>query len=102
MELGKMGIEWGEDAISDLKGQTIVKHAVLTAAIWREEDQYASHCPELGVASCGDSPDHALSMLKEAVELYLVNAVQLGIWDDVSGAVESPQRFTAPIEVTLP
>jgi predicted RNase H-like HicB family nuclease len=79
-----------------------VTHATLTAAIWREEDQYVSHCPELGVASCGDSPDHALAMLKEAVELYLENAIQLGTWDEISCAVESPQRFTASFEVALP
>ncbi len=50
----------------------------LTAAIWREDNEYVSLCPELGVASSGDSPDEALRMLKEAVELYLENARQLG------------------------
>jgi predicted RNase H-like HicB family nuclease len=52
-------------------------HAMLTAAIWREELAYVSQCPELGVASCGDTPDEALAMLKEAVELYLENALKL-------------------------
>lgn len=51
--------------------------ATLTATIWQEEDAYVSFCPELGVASCGDSPDDALAMLKEAVELYLENARKL-------------------------
>ena len=76
--------------------------ATLTASIWRENDAYVSLCPELGVASCGDTPDEALAMLKEAVELYLENARHLGIWDDVRGAIESPQRFTAALEISVP
>ncbi len=79
-----------------------MKTATLTAVLWREDDAYVSHCPELGVASCGDSPDHALAMLKEAVDLYLENAAQLGIAADILPALESSSRFTAPLEVTLP
>ena len=45
----------------------------LTAVIRSEDDQYVSLCPELGVASCGDTPDEARSMLKEALELYLAH-----------------------------
>ena len=77
-------------------------HATLTATIWSEPEGYVSVCPELGVASCGDTPDEALVMLKEAVELYLENAVQLGLWEDVRGALESRKRFTAPLEVAVP
>ncbi len=43
----------------------------LTAVIRSEDGQYVSLCPELGVASCGDTPDEARAMLKEALELYL-------------------------------
>lgn len=53
--------------------------ATLTATIWQEDNTFVSFCPELGVASCGNSPDDAMVMLKEAVELYLENAQQLGI-----------------------
>lgn len=49
----------------------------LSAAIWREGRQYVAKCPELGVASCGDTLEHALESLKEAVELYLENAAEL-------------------------
>jgi len=45
-----------------------------TAVVWRESEGYVSKCPELGVASCGDSFDEAVSNLREAVELYLQNA----------------------------
>ena len=54
-----------------------MKTATLTATIWSEGASYVSVCPELGVASCGDSPEHALVMLREAVELYLENLVLL-------------------------
>ena len=79
-----------------------MSQATLTASIWREDSAYVSLCPELGVASCGDTPDEALSMLKEAVELYLENARQLGIWEDVRAAVESTVHFTAPLDVAIP
>ena len=76
--------------------------ATLTATIWQEDGAYVSLCPERGVASCGDTPGEALEMLKEAVELYLENARRLGIWDDIQPAVESPHRFTAPLQIAVP
>ncbi len=76
--------------------------AILTATIWQEDKSYVSYCPELGVSSCGDSADEALNMLKEAVELYLVNAQQLGIWEDIRPALESEHRFTAAFQVAVP
>ena len=42
-----------------------------TAEIYQEEGGYASVCPELVVASCGDTIDEAREMLIEAVELTL-------------------------------
>jgi predicted RNase H-like HicB family nuclease len=39
----------------------------LTATIWEEEGVYVSKCPELSVASCGDTPEEALSNFKDAV-----------------------------------
>lgn len=45
-----------------------------TAVVWKETEGYVSKCPELGVASCGDSFDEAVANLREAVELYLENA----------------------------
>jgi len=49
-----------------------------TAIAWRESEGYVSKCPELGVSSCGDTFDDAVQNLREAVELYLENAVALG------------------------
>ena len=42
-----------------------------SAVITREGRWFVSVCPELHVASQGTSVQEALSMLKEAVELYL-------------------------------
>ena len=45
------------------------------------EGVYISRCPRLEVASCGGTPEKALENLKEAVELYLENAGELGLID---------------------
>jgi len=49
------------------------------AVIWKESEGYVSKCSEIGVASCGDSFEHAVSNLREAVELYLENAKELDL-----------------------
>ncbi len=41
-----------------------------------ESDQYVVECLEYDVVTQGDSVDHALSMIKEAVELYLEDVPQ--------------------------
>ena len=46
----------------------------LTAIIEKEGDGYVSLCPELDVASQGDSIEHALSNLREALELFFETA----------------------------
>ena len=53
----------------------------LTSIIWKEGDVYVSKCPELEVASAGDTQEEALENLKEAVELYIENAKVLAIPD---------------------
>lgn len=45
-----------------------------TAMIDREADGFVAICPELDVASQGDSVEEALSNLREAVELFLETA----------------------------
>jgi len=74
----------------------------LTATVWQEGDQYVSRCPELGVASCGDTPDQALDALREAVELYLENAKALGMLAELEPTLSAPRRFCAALEVSLP
>lgn len=45
-------------------------HKQLTAIIEREEDGYVSLCPELDIASQGDTVEEARENLREALELF--------------------------------
>ena len=73
----------------------------VTAIIWQEDDAYVSKCPELEVASAGDTPEEALLNLKEAVELYIENAKALGILNDFSASLHSTNKFTSTIGVAV-
>ena len=46
----------------------------LTALIERENDGYVSQCPELDIASQGDTVEEARRNLEEAVQLFLETA----------------------------
>nr|WP_303714162.1 type II toxin-antitoxin system HicB family antitoxin [Methanoculleus marisnigri] len=71
----------------------------LTILIWEEEGAYVSRCQELEVASCGDTPEEALDNIREAIELYLENARELGILQDIEPILISRHKFTSVIEV---
>ena len=75
--------------------------ARLTAVVWREGRRYVSHCPELGVASYGSGPREAVEALREAVELYLANAKELGILDDIEPAINAAERYTTSFDVAI-
>jgi len=47
------------------------KKYYLTSAIKREKDGFVSFCPELDIASQGDTVEEAAYNLKEAVGLFL-------------------------------
>src|SRR5436190_18163553 len=50
----------------------MMKLPKLTAVIEPGEDGwYVANCPELGIVSQGETPEHAEEMIKEAVELWL-------------------------------
>jgi len=44
---------------------------VLEFVVTKEGKQYSSWCPDLDIASCGDTPEEAAKNLGDAVELYL-------------------------------
>ena len=44
---------------------------VYTAVVYQEDDGFVSLCPELDVASQGDTLEEACANLREAVELFL-------------------------------
>ena len=46
----------------------------LTAVVVKEGKFYVAHCPELGVASQGESREESLANLREAAHLFLEDA----------------------------
>ena len=78
-----------------------MKNFEYTAVVWRESEGYVSKCPELGVASCGDTLEDAVSNLKEAVDLYLENAKVLGLMVDIEESRTAKEKYTAHLEVTV-
>ena len=59
----------------------------LTAIIEREDDGYVALCPELDIASQGDTIENARSNLAEAIELFFEVAdpseIELRLHNDV-------------------
>jgi predicted RNase H-like HicB family nuclease len=51
-----------------------MKTMTLSAVLSPEEDGYVSLCPELDIASLGDTIEEALANLKEALEGFLETA----------------------------
>ena len=62
----------------------------LTAIIEREGDGYVSLCPELDIASQGDSVEQARDNLREALELFF----------ETASSEEIKQRFHNDVFVT--
>ena len=56
---------------------------VVTGIAEREGDQFFSQCPELDVASCGDTADEALDMLEDALQVYIEDLLDIGNLDKV-------------------
>ena len=76
----------------------VLKYA---ATIWKETEGYVSKCPELGVTSCGDSFEEALNNLREAVDLYLENAKELDIIEEVTESMTDKEKYTAYLETVI-
>jgi predicted RNase H-like HicB family nuclease len=68
----------------------------LTAIIEREEDGYVALCPEVDIASQGDSVEEARANLKEALQLFFETASTNEISRRLSGEV-----FVTQVEVSV-
>ena len=77
-----------------------MKNFRLTGVFWHEGKLVVSKCPELGIASCGENVEEAMSNLREAVELYLENAKRLGLLGRIP-SLAATERFTSQFEVAL-
>jgi predicted RNase H-like HicB family nuclease len=51
--------------------KTATGYIDLEMVIRQEGDQYSSWCPDLDIATCGDTAEEAAENLKDAIELYL-------------------------------
>ncbi len=72
-----------------------------TAVVWEEDGTYVSKCPEIDVSSAGDTADEALANLKEAIELWLVNARELGVIDEYLPMMTASEKSTRTIEINV-
>ena len=68
----------------------------LTAIIERDETDYVALCPELDIASQGDTVEESQLNLKEAVELFLEEASSSEIRQRLQGEV-----YITSIEVAV-
>jgi predicted RNase H-like HicB family nuclease len=68
----------------------------LTAIIEREGDGYVSLCPELDIASQGDSVEQARDHLLEALELFFESASQDEVKQRLHGEI-----FVTQVEVAV-
>ncbi len=68
----------------------------VTAVISREGERFVALCPELDIASQGDSVEEARAMLKEAVELFLECASE----EEVRQRTGS-ECYIVPMECTI-
>lgn len=67
-----------------------------TAFVHREEDAWVAICPELDVASQGNSVEQAKANLREAVELFLESADPAEVRERLA-----QETFISPLEVRV-
>ena len=58
--------------------ETAGGYVVLTGYAEAEEDGFNAYCPELGVASCGDTVAEVLDGLQDALAVYLEGLAEIG------------------------
>ena len=68
----------------------------LTAVLIREDGGFVALCPEVDVASQGDSAEEAKHNLREAVELFFECASE----EEISARLSS-ESSVSPLEVTF-
>ena len=69
---------------------------LFTAMLQREGDGYAAICPELDVASQGDTVETARANLREAIELFLETASPQEVKERLHSEV-----YLTPLEVEV-
>ena len=55
----------------------------LTEEIWKEGNMYVSYCPELDIASCGNSVEQAKMNLKEVIGINIEESKKMGTFEEL-------------------
>jgi predicted RNase H-like HicB family nuclease len=50
----------------------------VTEEIWKEGNMYVSYCPELDIASCGESVEESKKNLKEVISINFAECRKIG------------------------
>ena len=73
--------------------ETAGGYVVLTGYAEAEEDGFNAYCPELGVATCGDTVEEVLDGLADALAVYLEGLAEIGELEGLCGKEGNcPQR----------
>lgn len=65
-----------------------------------EDVAYWVECPSLGVASMGDTPEEAIAMIREAIQLHIEDLLANGEPVPLDDSPDLPDAQTLVIEVT--
>ena len=81
-------------------------YVILTGYVEPEDHLFVSYCPELGVASCGDTVEEALDNLGDALAVHLEALEEIGELERVLGE-KKIKVMTAPapkesVSVSIP
>jgi predicted RNase H-like HicB family nuclease len=71
--------------------------------IWREGHQYIAHALPLDISSSGQTPDSARSALRQAIQIFVATARDMGTLDVIleeCGYTEDRDGWHAPVIVT--
>ena len=70
-----------------------------TVQIWKEGNQYIAHAMPLDVMSSGKTPEEAKNALKEAIDLFIATAKEMGTLNDIleeCGYRRKDNKFFSP------
>jgi predicted RNase H-like HicB family nuclease len=93
--VGHFGVRQNRIARRQQSSQTKAMTRTLTAVLIREGDAFIALCPEIDVASQGESVEEAKSNLREAVELFVERASEEEVKDRLAS-----ESYVSSLEVS--
>lgn len=75
---------------------TAAGYVVLTGIVAAEDGGFNAYCPQLGVATCGDTVEEVLDGLADAIQVYLDD------WDDPDDLARMLRENGVPIKTAPP